>query len=219
MSSRIDISPKARNMTMEKAEILGFLTAEGEFHKREYLRHANDRKNIRLQKTSDIYFTNTEPVLIKKFMDDFKIVYNYSPFYDDRKKRCVIRRIAIFEDLKRYGKVNSYSWGIPKQITSIKKFIVSWLRGYFDGDGSVEFREKEGHYRVMAFSVNNKGLRQISSILKRKFGISSKIYSHIGKLVISGYQNLRTFYDDINFNHPSKIKKLSLIIKHFEGKL
>lgn len=73
----------------------------------------------------------------------------------------MIQRISIFEDLERYGNVDSFNWKIPKEILdSNKKIIAAWLRAFFDGDGSVEFDIKEGHYRILAYSVNLKGLKK-----------------------------------------------------------
>lgn len=86
MGVRIEISSTSKILSKEKAEILGFLAAEGELHKRQYLRKANDRKRLRIQKVSNVYFTNTEPVLIKKFQEDCKSVYNIIPYYDNKKK-------------------------------------------------------------------------------------------------------------------------------------
>lgn len=70
------------------------------------------------------------------------------------------------------------------------------------------------------------------SLLEDYFGIRSKIYPHYSEeylrkkpeyrekqaytLVISRYENLRKFRDEIGFDHPEKSKKLDMMLEYYE---
>jgi len=211
LPARIPIPNNVYQISPEKSEILGYLAAEGEIKERKRFRRGNDRKGFRLQKEKYAFFTNLNPALISKFQDDVAIVYDFRPFYDVRKKRCTIRRIAIIEDLEKYGKVTSMEWSIPKEILKSLMCLRAWLRAFFDGEAHVENDEKWRHRRIVMFSKNLAGLYQIKKALI-KFGIKASVYPKTHKLIISRFGNLAGYENCIGFNHPKKNETLRTIL-------
>jgi hypothetical protein len=215
---RIPIPNNACQISPEKSEILGYLAAEGEIKERKRFRRGNDRKGLRLQKEKYAFFTNLNPALVSRFQDNVAIIYNLRPFYDARKKRCTIKRIAIIEDLEKYGKVASAEWSIPREVLKRLPCLRAWLRGFFDGEAHVENDEKWRHRRIVMFSKNLAGLYQIKKALA-KFGIKASVYPETHKLVISQFGNLDKYRKCIGFNHQKKNETLRTILDGNRGKL
>jgi hypothetical protein len=213
LTDRIPIPNAAYQISTGKSEILGYLAAEGEIKERKRFRRGNDRKGLRLQKEKYAFFTNLNPALIGRFQHDVAIVYDFRPFYDMRKKRCTIKRIAIIEDLEKYGKVASADWRIPKEISKILPCLRAWIRAFFDGEAYVENDKKWRHRRIVVFSKNLVGLYQIKKALL-KFDINSSIYPETHKLIISKLGNLVKYKKCVGFNHPKKNETSRAIVNN-----
>jgi len=76
------------------------------------------------------------------------------------------KRKAIFEDLSKY-KFGTKSWEVPKEIVSSKdaRIIGSFLRGFFDSEGSVSFGKRSSMLSVC--STNVSGLETVRTLLLR----------------------------------------------------
>lgn len=212
MPARIPIPEGAKQTTPKKAEVLGYLAAEGEVIKRGRLRRGNDRSGLRLQREKYLFFNNTNPVMIERFQKDIEDIYESRPFYDERKKRCTVKRVAIIEDIERYGKFTSAEWFIPSEVRRDSRCLSFWLRAFFDGDGYVENDKKWGHKRIVLFSKNLEGLFSIKKALQ-VFGVVSIVYPKTHKLIISRSPNLTRFKEQIGFTHPRKKKALGEILE------
>jgi hypothetical protein len=205
MPKLIELSNNALVMSEEKAEILGYITADGELKIRKRFRHGNDRKGIRFQTDKLVNFYNIDKSLIKRFQEDVQNVYDLFPRYNKDKKRCYITRVKIFEDINKYGKINSYNWSIPDELYHSRRLLSAWLRAYFDGEAHVELDIKHRHKRIIVQSVNEDGLKEVQDALL-KFGIESKFYRYdkICRIVISKNKNLVKYEKCVNFNHEGK---------------
>ena len=161
-------------LSKEKAELLGFLAAEGtdyvstdnhwEFHKNRGKFYKRERKR------SFIEFSNTNDIILERFVYLLDRVYCYRPSIK-KNGNIRIRRIKVMNDLRRYSKFGSHKWSVPKSMLTSNVWLKGlYCRGYFDGDGTVETHKKE----VRFDSVNYNGLLGIKSLLD-SLGIKSSL--------------------------------------------
>lgn len=185
-------------MSKEKAEIIGFLCAEGCFYKyvTKYWEYHADRKKsyFRVQKVRVLQFANNNKRLQRRFLFLLKKVYNYAlKFYGpSNSMRITIKRRKVIDDLIKYSKYNSFVWKIPKEILfGSKKMKIAFLRGLFDGDGNYSIVRKN-EIRARIYSVNIKELRKVSKILF-SFEIKNIIYGpYFGPKSKTGIYELTT---------------------------
>jgi ribonucleoside-diphosphate reductase alpha chain len=118
-------------------------------------------------------------------------------------------------------------------------FYCGVIRGIFDTDGCVEGKDKNRNC-ISITQVKLDLLKRLQQMLLR-IGIKSKIYENVRlphdkmlpdgfgglklyqckaqhKLVITGYYNLKTFYELINFLDISKKNKLQIILNDYDKK-
>jgi len=116
---------------------------------------------------------------------------------------------------------------IKKIVLLNKKLIASFLKGYFDGDGSSYKKSKtnnKGNYsKIDYFTTNEKDAKRLHQMLL-KLEISNKIFKKSNGTYVISINNLeskRKFIAIIGTNHPLKKEKLKLIKKissHTENK-
>jgi intein-encoded DNA endonuclease-like protein len=108
-----------------------------------------------------------------------------------------------------YGKRN---WSVPPMAFNDTDFRRGFLRGFFDGNGSVSVStsKEEGKKRaIMVYSVNESGLREVEKILNTE-GIRTLFYP-AGKcftIKINGKNRIQTFMDKVNFGLNDKKRRL-----------
>ena len=118
--------------TRQKAYYLGFIFADGSI-----VNLSTDTKN---KKRLSLTITEGDKYLLQNFLQDSGIQAKiFLTHVKDKKPRCQINinSTKIVEDLEKLGvQYNKSSkdkfWIIPN---IPKKFIVDFIRGYFDGDG------------------------------------------------------------------------------------
>jgi len=119
--------------------------------------------------------------------------------------------------------------GIPKgkksHITEVPSFIKegkkshkrAFLRGCFDGDGSVSFSPKQG-LRIINFGTSSarmiEGVHSILNDLNIRNSIS-KNKMGMYYIIIPDRKNLERFRDDIGFNHSKRYKKLEVVLDSY----
>jgi len=206
----IPLPESARSLSKEKAEIIGYLCAEGcdfdtfpLYYEFDYRRNKTYK---RLYKKSRVEFSNLNPTLQKRFQNIMFSVYNYKPKID-RIGNMKIYRTNIIKDLRSFTRFGSHKWNVPNAIlNSLDNSIKShFCRGYFDGDGTVDINRKA----VVADSVNEIALNKLGDLLK-SMGINFKLknYKTRNRIIISDIKN---YYKFISFVHPEKRKKLEKI--------
>ena len=150
------------SITLELAEILGLLCAEGchvvsfssywglERGKPRYYRNA---------KSESIQFYNKDRLLISHYQKLLSKEFDYHPKLTKHGK-INICKINIMREITRHTKLGHLSWQVPGSIRNSNKEIkIAFLRGYFDGDGSATGR------KIRFFSCNKSGLLQVSRLL------------------------------------------------------
>ena len=206
----IKILPKKLDSNL--SFILGGLTAEGFISK------------------NKLEFCNTDENLIKKFEEKWKLTFPDSRLHKFRKLpssygkkeyyRLECHSRHTLEFLRNIGllPVKSNMKNIPKEIMeSPKEVVSSFLRAYFEGDGSVTYARKMKE--LSCCSKSKKLLNEIQITLLR-FGIDSiqrfDKYKNINKLYLDGKRNILRFYKDINFFSEKKRKKLEFALVSYK---
>ncbi|MFX1533770.1 MAG: PUA domain-containing protein [Promethearchaeota archaeon] len=186
---------------------------------------ASDRNNSRENKTiryTRVKFHNQEKVLIDKFRTIYQSIF---PDFE-------IREIKLKKDLWELDISNSFfatiaaSLGIksPKKhldiapIVNVKpELIRAFLRGYFDGDGSVSYKKLKTNCktRISLFTVYHKEAIDLHKMLL-KVGVTNKIFTRTrcddGKefdyyeVSIGNISAEKLFIKTIGTNHPKKDK-------------
>ena len=183
-----------------KSRICGFLAGDGNIL-------MNGRYWLRL-------FPDDES-LISPLLDSFSKVYDKKLTIKDHGKfyTLSLHSKVVCEDLNNYCKFGTYCWNIPFNLFESDKDVSEWLKSFFDAEAYVNLNSK----CIKVSSVNQNGLNEIRSVLKRKFKIDSVIYSYVPKNVnhsktyllhIFGVKNLSKYFQKIGFNHKIKLSKL-----------
>lgn len=151
-----------KNLTVEFAEILGLLCAEGS-HIISYSTYlGKDRGKQRLfknDKSERIEFFNKDKILLSHYKNLLLKEFDYKPKITKHGK-INICKISIIQNIINQTRLGNLKWRVPKLVLKSDKSVkLSFLRGYFDGDGTVS-------NRVRMFSSNKEGLLQISFLLK-----------------------------------------------------
>jgi DNA-binding transcriptional regulator WhiA len=155
-----------------KAEILGLICSDGNYRKyKTTFKEFDKRRNktyIRHQRKRIIEFANTDKYLLKHFIELLKNEYDYGPNITISNKnvfRVCITKNFVIDDLLKDAKFGTLNWIVPNDVLfSVKKVQSAFLRGFFDGDGSVDFADKKIP-RIRITSQNLNGLMQLKKIL------------------------------------------------------
>ena len=155
---------------------------------------------------------NNNPKIQKRFLFLLETIYGYRiKFYGNpHSMRCTIKRKDVIHDLIKYSKTyNSFEWKLHKSIVDGSEDVkLGFLRGYFDGDGSISLTSKN-RYKIRIFSVNLTELKKIEKMIS-SLGMRTRIYGpYLGKSSKTGIYELTLISQDaINFVNnvkPSKI--------------
>lgn len=161
---------------------------------------------------------------IDEFINSIKKTYGITPllYYKERNKINLrwsniwiakISRKEVYDDLSIYNFGNK-KWRVPIEIinSSDKDIISSFLRGYYDSEGSVLIGHRS--FSVSIHSINKKGLEEIKSLLKRlgvnstKMMIDKRYSNHIFHFAICKKEDIKTFLNKIDFSIERKHLKI-----------
>jgi hypothetical protein len=210
--TQIPLPKSAIELTKEKAEIIGYICAEGNDNDntgkyKEYdLRRRKFYNRDYIKK--EINFSNMDKTIQERFIHLMSIVYDY-PLKVYKRGSVYIKRKAVVEDLRKYTLFGSKRWNVPKELFEKKYYECAkkFIRGYADGDGSVDTTKKT----VVFDSTNRVGLTQVGNLLEHleiKFRYNE--YNQRFRIVIN---EIELFQNKIGFFHPGKKEKLESIIK------
>ncbi len=183
-------------MNPELAFLLGLLVSEGSFHQ------------------NKIIFNNKDMVLYEKakeiITEQFRGIQLYEREIKGDCKEFEIYHQKVVRFLKNIGlkEAKSDAKEIPFTVlTSSKKTIKEFLVGLFEGDGSVGFKQDKRHNGKsieLAYDSKSRKLILQLKIVLLDFGIvTTSPYkdkrSDCFKLIISGYENIKRFNEEIGF--------------------
>lgn len=181
------------------AYLLGLIFADGHIHKNGYYLNLDlaerDVELLDMLKTY-IFGDSCEIKYCKRIIESTNKVY----------LKLVVSSKEICDDLKMFGLTNDKSFSI--KFPSIKQeFYRHFIRGYFDGDGSVG---KTKDKIIVSIISNDNFLNQIQDILfnvckikKTKILFANRKISNIKKFNITRISDMYSFYmylyNDANF--------------------
>lgn len=201
--------------TPQKAYWLGFIVADGS------IRHPRE----------DIYYTDFELAIadketVQRFADD--IGYG-KILIDGRRARCNVNNISFTKNLLKLG-VCPNKTGHEVFPSLSKDLIRYFILGFFDGDGSIMYYEKETRIRSRFHMVcaNEDFLKHIESILSIEADVNFTEKSLHKKYVDSDVYELETatlpniakihdyFYTDCKCYHlQRKHDKFKKLMNHY----
>ena len=194
-----------RRMNKDLAFLLGALVSEGSFHQRQILFN-----------NQDLDFYKKIKNIIKK---QFKGIKLYEREIKGDCRELSIYQQQVVEFLKNIGLEDTASEDktIPFSILLSKKDTIrEFLKGLFEGDGSIIVHKDKRHEgKVIELVYNSKSqelIRQLK-ILLLNFGIVTTFpyqdkRSDCYKLLISGVENIKGFKEEIGFPSSRKQERL-----------
>ncbi len=169
-------------MLSTKAEILGLLCAEGThyIYITKYLEFDKRRnKSYKRQKTVEaIEFANNNPKLLEHFRNLLRETYSYSPKPTGKilRRKIVIKKKVVVQDLLQYTEFGHLKWKIPNEIVNgCSEVKAKFVRGFYEGDGIKPDLVNNGLWRLRIASKNRNGLLQIQELLSH-LNIRSGVY-------------------------------------------
>lgn len=194
----------------ESAYWIGFIAADGSLSdKRKCIEVGLQAKDVEhLRKLSKFVTTN----------DDLRIGYREKT----NSYRCIIYNKIIYNDIRRRGLMPNKSFKITfnELISYIpEKHHFDFIRGYFDGDGSVTFNDNLTNLKV-GFTCNEIFAKELSEYLKNTLMIETKIYNKKGtdvKNLQIRFKNdaikfLTKIYDQSNIYLDRKYDKFAVLV-------
>lgn len=202
------ISETSKNLTKEKAYVLGVLCGDG-YISRGYRvgLEACDKEFVEyfqqcLERTYVLKTSRSERIRVKK---PHYIVY-------------LVAKLVV-EDLEKYCSFGSRDWQIPKEIiVSNMELKSAFIQGFCDSEASVRYRK--GSCEISIYSKNKQGLRKLRQLLGT-FGINSKIIlspTRTDYLSIMDYRSLNNYHKHIGFVIKRKSNRLKKGLDSYKRK-
>ena len=190
-------------------EFLGLIVSDGNISK----------------KDDAITFANNDKDLINRFKLLLENLFDITKTkkYDDGRLVTYSKTLVMF--LKHLGFKYDNKLSIPGYFYKLpNEQVMAFIRGYFDGDGTVAMTGKYPTPKL--YSVSKEFMQELQSLLQIKLKISSKINLHktpkgsLYALSIRGYEG-RVKFLEIGSSNSTKMKKLERIkevkrIKEFQ---
>lgn len=153
-----------RKLTPELSEILGLLCAEGSHIIAFSTYIGKDGGKPRLfknDKSERIEFYNKDIKLLLHYKDLLLKEFNYNPKITKHGK-VNICTMKIIKEITEYTKLGHINWKVPEDLFDADETVkIAYLRGYFDGDGTVS------NNKPRFFSTNKNSLYQIKKLLEQ----------------------------------------------------
>ena len=165
-------------------EFLGLIVSEGHISK----------------KGDGVTFSNTDKVLRKQFVTLLRVLFGGMKIKQYRDGRVVVYSTTLVRYLASLGFTHEHKLTIPSFFYTLpKEEVRAFLRGCFDGDGTVAMT---GVYPTpKLYSVSRQFLQEIQALLQLKLGMSSKVAKHptpkglMYEVVIRGYDGRVKFLE------------------------
>lgn len=182
----------------EKYYVLGFFFADGSFTENGIKFDQTQADREILDKIKDVMQAETDV----KTYEGIEFKMNDKTYVSNPMCRLSISRVCFKEELLEFG--FSLNKTYEKSALNIpNEYIGSFLRGFFDGDGSIAI----GNSSALSFTIKEKGNAIFISDLLKKVGTEPFIYYRENKnvytVIIRKKKELRIFRESIyeNANH------------------
>ena len=198
--SRSNFITLPKKTSSELLELLGLIVSDGNISNKE----------------DSIGFYNNDRDLIERFEYLMSKVFGSNNFKHKEEKNnfgSIIYSKLLVEYFKLIGFSNEKKEVIPPYFFKLPvNEVQSFIRGYFDGDGTVSRMKIDNmvYPTPIIYSVNKEFLSQLQSLMLLKIGISARLKDHntpkglMYKLVVRGNEGRMKF---LEINPTSKHKK------------
>jgi len=180
----------------EKAYWLGFLYADGFVSGRTTGIRLSIRDKKHLEKFATFIKTNKKVTTGEQ--DSFGVITEYAEIR--------IYSIEIVEDLISLGCVERKSLilNFPSKEQVPSKYMNDFIRGYFDGDGSISTNGKSNGFKISII-----GTKDFLQVIKEHFGLKVKLLSQgkVWELKFGGQLDILSFVNSIYDNEPIKLDR------------
>ncbi len=173
------------------------------------------------EKKATITFSNSDTVLRKRYQELLKKVFSMEKSKEYADGRVMVYSKTLIEFLKILGFDSKNKVVIPRYFYTLPRSeVMSFVRGYFDGDGTVAKMKIKGmeYPTPRLYSVSREFLQEFQALIQVKLGISSALKRHktpkgmMHALVIRGYDG-RIKFAAIGSNVKEKQNRLEQIFK------
>ena len=184
--------------TEEKAYWLGFLYADGCVHSNNYEISVNitDREHIEKFKTAIKAFNHNITEIQDKRFQNAKTLYQFS-----------IKDKQLHQDLIKWGCIPQKSLLINKIPNIPRDYVSHFLRGYFDGDGSLHYLRGTNNYRI-SFIGTKDFLNDIQKELQTNVSLQSNIAGKAYVLQIAGRRQIERILNYL-YNNSKENNRLN----------
>ncbi|MBS3115684.1 hypothetical protein J4482_03560 [Candidatus Woesearchaeota archaeon] len=214
------IKESSKNLTSEKAYILGTLCGDG------YI-STGYRLGLKVaDKDFAEYFKGCLERIYGAPCSISERIIKPTNFCNHPKNMYVASLVSklTVEDLQENNKYSfkTKEWRVPEIIKSSSKEIqASFIKGFADSEGCVKFRKGRGE--VTMWSINKDGLNEIHEMLTNTFGLRvsfglRRSDNPIYYLGISNYDSLNLFCEDIGFTIKRKQDLLKQLVGSYKRK-
>ena len=130
--------------------------------------------SIRIRDYLRVRFFNGCEEIISDYINCVKKAFPHLTYIRYIKERFEvdIRSQLLGKALLKLGNVSTPNWEFPRDLSLKQKTL--WIKSFVDCDGTVY--NKNYHRYIAIDSINQKGLKQISKVLKY-FAIDNKVYT------------------------------------------
>lgn len=176
-----------------KAYLLGFIAADGNVYKHKHSNSYYLNINVHMQ---DLYIIE----LIQKYISPTsKIQFKQK----NNQYKIAITSKQLFFDLGKLGIIPNKTYSEINTLLKIPKYLrIDFIRGYFDGDGTVGvYKDKKQHDRY----------NYIFSIVSKKSLVLAHIMQELNATLRLTY-NLKTDVFYLRSNYKKSIKKLYFLL-------
>ena len=184
--------------TEEKAYWLGFLYADGCVHSNNYEISVNitDKEHIEKFKAAIKAFNHNITEIQDKRFQNAKTLYQFS-----------IRDKQLHQDLIKWGCIPQKSLLINKIPNIPRDYVSHFLRGYFDGDGSLHYLRGTNNYRI-SFVGTKDFLNDIQKELQTNVSLQSNIAGKAYVLQIAGRRQIERILNYL-YNNSKENNRLN----------
>jgi len=216
LPNKHEIPKSSKKLTREKAYILGVMCGDGYLN-----RTNNDSYQVALQAIDKDFVIEFAKCIEKiyRIVPSVRKIKTDIPNWNDKWQARICSK-EIYNDILDYALFGKYEWKIPGIIfNSSKNIKYSFLKGFFDSEGSVDKSKK-----IVAVSVNELGINEVA-ILLLSIGIRSNI-KEVTNVVdnrrrqffinITGREFIELYNQKINFSIKRKQTKLNNMIKNYK---
>lgn len=184
--------------TEEKAYWLGFLYADGCVHSNNYEISVNitDKEHIEKFKAAIKAFNHNITEIQDKRFQNAKTLYQFS-----------IKDKQLHQDLIKWGCIPQKSLLINKIPNIPRDYVSHFLRGYFDGDGSLYYLRGTNNYRI-SFVGTKDFLNDIQKELQTNVSLQSNIAGKAYVLQIAGRRQVERILNYL-YNNSKENNRLN----------